>query len=131
MRFILVALLALTAVCAEEISFIDIPKNGTAESSLRVRSLPTTSHVAERNSTSHVAERAWTSLSDVLDVFSSRNLVRNWADGKHAVGTQCAEDITRYIVGLKNQELWAVKGKHRTLRSSIGTSSSTNGTCAY
>ncbi|XP_072743886.1 nose resistant to fluoxetine protein 6-like isoform X2 [Anoplolepis gracilipes] len=99
MRLLIVTLLILSAIYAEEIS-TDIPNENTEESILRVRSLPTTTEVVEKN---------WTSLSDTLDVFSARNLVRNWVEGKYAIGVQCSKDITTYVKALKNEELWALK----------------------
>ncbi|XP_032674877.1 O-acyltransferase like protein isoform X2 [Odontomachus brunneus] len=97
MQLPFVALLVLTATHAAS---TDIPKGALEESILRVRSLPATNNLIEKN---------WTSLSDTLDIFSARNLVRNWAEGKHAVGAQCGKDITTYVEALKNQELWALK----------------------
>lgn len=102
MQLPFVALLALAAIHAEEVS-TDIPKVAAEESILRVRSLPAISDVVNENN--------WTSLSDTLDIFSARNLVRNWADGEHAVGAQCAKDITTYLEALKKRELWALKGE--------------------
>ncbi|XP_011054574.1 PREDICTED: nose resistant to fluoxetine protein 6-like isoform X1 [Acromyrmex echinatior] len=87
------------SIYAEEIS-TNIPNNATEEPTLRVRSLPMTINVVEKN---------WTSLSEMLDVFSARNLVRNWIEGKYPVGVQCGKDITTYIDALKNEELWALK----------------------
>lgn len=113
MRLLIVTLLiSLSAIYAEEIS-TGVPNDNAEESILRVRSLPPTTHVVEKN---------WTSLSDTLDVFSARNLVRNWAEGKYAVGVQCSKDITTYVEALKNEELWALKGKIKicySLRYSI------------
>lgn len=98
----LVTLLIFSAiyVYAEEIS-TSIP-DAAEESVLRVRSLPMTINVVEKN---------WTSLSEMLDIFSARNLVRNWIEGKYPVRVQCGKDITTYINALKNEELWALKGK--------------------
>lgn len=103
MRLPFVALLVFSAIRAEHVS-TDIPdESATEESNLRVRSLPAANKVAERN---------WTSLSDTLDIFSARNLVRNWAEGgEHAVGGQCGKDITTYVEALKNHQLWALKGE--------------------
>ncbi|XP_011168766.1 nose resistant to fluoxetine protein 6 isoform X2 [Solenopsis invicta] len=97
----LVTLLIFSAICvhAEEIS-TSIPDDAAEEPVLRVRSLPTTINVVEKN---------WTSLSEMLDVFSARNLVRNWIEGKYPVGVQCGKDITTYVNALKNEELWALK----------------------
>ncbi|KAL0106693.1 hypothetical protein PUN28_015324 [Cardiocondyla obscurior] len=92
-----VALLALSVIRAEE---IPTPSDATEEPILRVRSLPTTIDVVEKN---------WTSVSDMLDIFSARNLVKNWAEGKYSVGEQCGKDITTYVDALKNEELWALK----------------------
>lgn len=89
-----------SAIYAEKIPIVS--NDNAEESILRVRSLPTTTDVIEKN---------WTSLSETLDVFSARNLVRNWAEGKYAVGVQCGKDITTYVEALKNEELWALKGK--------------------
>ncbi|XP_050465173.1 nose resistant to fluoxetine protein 6 isoform X2 [Cataglyphis hispanica] len=100
MRLPIVTLfISLTAIYAEEISS-GIPNDNAEESILRVRSLPRTTHVVEKN---------WTSLSETLDVFSARNLVKNWVEGKYAVGVQCGKDITTYVEALKNEELWALK----------------------
>lgn len=102
MRLLFVTLfISLTAIYAEEISS-GIPNDNAEESILRVRSLPRTTDVVEKN---------WTSLSETLDVFSARNLVKNWAKEKYAVGVQCGKDITTYVEALKNEELWALKGK--------------------
>lgn len=103
MQLPFIALLVLTATHAAEAS-ADTAKGVLEESILRVRSLPATNNLIEKN---------WTSLSDTLDIFSARNLVRNWAEGKHAVGAQCDKDITAYVEALKNQELWALKGECR------------------
>ncbi|KAL6448102.1 hypothetical protein ACFW04_000260 [Cataglyphis niger] len=100
MRLLIVTLfISLPAIYAEEISS-GIPNDNAEESILRVRSLPRTTHVIEKN---------WTSLSEALDVFSARNLVKNWVEGKYAVGVQCSKDITTYVKALKNEELWALK----------------------
>lgn len=111
MRLSFVTLLIFSAIYvhAEEIS-IDTPSDAAEESILRVRSLPVTINVIEKN---------WTSLSDMLDIFSARNLVRNWIEGKYPVGIQCGKDITTYVNGLKNEELWALKGKHNPFICSI------------
>lgn len=98
MHLPLLTLLILSTIYAEEIS-TDIPN--VEEPVLRVRSLPATINIPEKN---------WTSLSDMLDVFSARNLIKNWIDGKHDVGVQCSKDITMYIDALKREELWALKG---------------------
>ncbi|XP_011155276.1 O-acyltransferase like protein isoform X2 [Harpegnathos saltator] len=95
-----VALFVLSAaILAEEVS-TDVPNGAVEESNLRVRSLPAINNVTEKN---------WTSLSDMLDIFSARNLVRNWAEGKHVVGAQCGKDITTYVEALKKRQLWALK----------------------
>ncbi|XP_070156272.1 O-acyltransferase like protein isoform X3 [Polyergus mexicanus] len=99
MRLLIVLTLLISAIYTEEIS-TGVPNDNAEESILRVRSLPATTHVIEKN---------WTSLSDTLDVFSARNLIRNWAEGKYAVGAQCSKDITTYVEALKNEELWALK----------------------
>jgi len=112
MHLLIVTLFLLSAIYAEEIS-TGIPNDNAEESILRVRSLPTTTDVIEKN---------WTSLSEALDVFSARNLVRNWVEEKYAVGVQCGKDITTYVEALKNEELWALKGKikfYYSLRSNI------------
>lgn len=98
--FITLLIFSATSVHAEEISHT--PSNVAEEPILRVRSLPTTINVVEKN---------WTGLSEMLDVFSVRNLVRNWIEGKYPVGIQCSKDITTYVDALKNEELWALKGK--------------------
>ncbi|XP_012232421.1 nose resistant to fluoxetine protein 6 isoform X2 [Linepithema humile] len=97
MRLPLLTLLILSAISAEEIS-TDIPN--VEEPILRIRSLPATINVPEKN---------WTSLSDMLDVFSARNLIRNWVERKHNIGVQCDKDITTYVDALKKEELWALK----------------------
>lgn len=102
MHLLIVTLFILSATYAEEIS-TRIPNDNAEESILRVRSLPTM--------TTDVVEKNWTSLSEALDVFSARNLVKNWIEGKYAVGVQCGKDITTYVEALKNEELWALKGK--------------------
>ncbi|XP_036139325.1 nose resistant to fluoxetine protein 6 isoform X2 [Monomorium pharaonis] len=93
----LVTLLIFSAiyVYAEE-----IPTIPEEESVLRVRSLPMTINVVEKN---------WTSLSEMLDIFSARNLVKNWIEEKYPIGVQCSKDITTYVNALKNEELWALK----------------------
>lgn len=96
-----VTLLVFSVIHAEEAS-IDIPSDAPEEPTLRVRSLPTTINVVEKN---------WTSLSEMMDIFSARNLVKNWIEGKYPVGVQCGKDITTYVNALKNEELWALKGK--------------------
>lgn len=101
LSFVTLLIFSAIYVHAEEIS-TDTPSDVAEEPILRVRSLPVTINVVEKN---------WTSLSDMLDIFSARNLVRNWIEGKYPVGIQCGKDITRYINGLKNEELWALKGK--------------------
>lgn len=53
----------------------------------------------------------WTTLTESLDIFSARNLARNWQEGKFPVNQECERDITRYIEGLRRQELWALKGE--------------------
>lgn len=101
MHLLIITLFILSATYAEEIS-ADIPNDNAEESILRVRSLPTTTDVVEKN---------WTSLSEALDVFSAHNLIRNYVKGKYAIGTQCDKDITIYLEALKNEELWALKSK--------------------
>lgn len=96
-----VVLLILSVAHAKEIS-TDIPEGSVEKSIFQVRKFPAANYVAGKN---------WTSLSDTLDVFSARNLVKNWVEGKYNVGVQCGRDITTYVEGLKNQELWALKGK--------------------
>jgi len=95
----IVAFFALSVIYAEEV-FADI-SNDVEEPILRIRNPPTMINVIEKN---------WTSLSDVLDVFSARNLVRNWVEGEYAIGAQCNKDITTYVEALKNKESWALKG---------------------
>nr|XP_050859861.1 O-acyltransferase like protein isoform X1 [Vespula vulgaris] len=68
--------------------------------SYRTRSLP---DIVENPHTN------WTTLTEALDIFSGRNLVKNWVEGRYPVGEQCSKDISRYIEGLKRQELWALK----------------------
>ncbi|KAH0954824.1 hypothetical protein HN011_009268 [Eciton burchellii] len=94
----IVAFFALSVIYAEEV-FADI-SNDVEEPILRIRNPPTMINVIEKN---------WTSLSDVLDVFSARNLVRNWVEGEYAIGAQCNKDITTYVEALKNKESWALK----------------------
>lgn len=111
-RFALIVLLAICArIYAEDDDYAtDVPSDDVAvaeESVLRARSLPAAGEVAEN----------WTSLSDVLDIFSARNLAKNWEqDGRPAVGKQCDRDITTYIRALKNQVLWALKGESSDFR---------------
>ncbi|KAK2576733.1 hypothetical protein KPH14_005386 [Odynerus spinipes] len=87
-------------------TFLAISAEKTAESadsvilSHRTRSLPEIFESPRMN---------WTTLSDALDVFSARNLARNWVEGKYLVGEQCGKDISRYIQGLKREEPWASK----------------------
>ncbi|KAI4486403.1 hypothetical protein M0804_005773 [Polistes exclamans] len=66
----------------------------------RTRSLPEIMESPQKN---------WTTLTEALDIYSARNLARNWVEGKYPIGEQCGKDISRYIEGLKNQELWALK----------------------
>lgn len=68
----------------------------------RTRSLPDIVENQHKN---------WTTLTEALDVFSGRNLVKNWVEGRYPIGEQCGKEISRYIEGLKRQELWALKGK--------------------
>jgi len=100
--FITLFIFSAIYVHAEEVSTDILPNNAAEEPILRVRSLPMMINVVEKN---------WTSLSEMLDVFSARNLVKNWIEGKYSVGIQCGKDITRYVNALKNEELWALKGK--------------------
>ncbi|EZA56840.1 Nose resistant to fluoxetine protein [Ooceraea biroi] len=100
MRFPFIALLALLVIYAEGVS-ADIPNGAVQEPILRVKNLPTTINVVDKKN--------WTSLSNVLDVFSAHNLVKNWAEGEYAIGAQCSKDITTYVEALKNKELWALK----------------------
>ncbi|KAL7303646.1 hypothetical protein TKK_0003791 [Trichogramma kaykai] len=54
----------------------------------------------------------WTTLAEALDVFSARNLARNWARrGGELLGIapECRRDVTTYLESLKRQELWALK----------------------
>lgn len=71
-------------------------------SSHRIRSLPEVMSATRGN---------WTSLSEALDIFSVSNLVKNWAEGKYPVASQCQKDISRFVQGIRNKELWAIKGK--------------------
>lgn len=103
MHLPLIALLVFSIYVHAEETSIDIPSNVAEEPIHRVRSLPTTIDVVEK--------RNWTSLSEMLDIFSARNLVNNWIEGKYSVGVQCSKDITTYVNALKNEELWALKGK--------------------
>ncbi|XP_012280253.1 O-acyltransferase like protein isoform X2 [Orussus abietinus] len=66
----------------------------------RIRSLPKDEEILPRN---------WTTISETLDVYSSRNLERNWAERQYSIGDECAKDVTRYLEGLRNHELWAMK----------------------
>ncbi|XP_033228459.1 O-acyltransferase like protein isoform X2 [Belonocnema kinseyi] len=66
----------------------------------RIRSLPDVEESLSGN---------WTTISEALDVFNVRHLAKKWTDGKYSVDAQCGKDITRYILGLKNQEFWAIK----------------------
>jgi len=100
--FITLFIFSAIYVHAEEVSTDILSNNGAEESILRVRSLPMMINVVEKN---------WTSLSEMLDVFSARNLVKNWIEGKYSVGIQCGKDITTYVNALKSEELWALKGK--------------------
>lgn len=104
MRISFVGLLAALAVIhSAGDALADIASTGTVQAPITgVKNSPGTMHVVESN---------WTSLSDVLDVYSARNLVRNWAEGEYpSVGAQCSKDITTYAEALKNKELWALKG---------------------
>ena len=67
----------------------------------RIRSLPEVEESSAGN---------WTTISEALDVFNVRHLAKKWVDGKYSVDAQCGKDITRYILGLKKQEFWAIKG---------------------
>ncbi|XP_076673726.1 O-acyltransferase like protein isoform X2 [Andrena cerasifolii] len=53
--------------------------------------------------------RNWTTVSDALDIFDVRYLASNWTEGKYPVEEQCSKDVTRYIEGLKRNEVWALK----------------------
>lgn len=61
----------------------------------------------------------WTTMSEALDLFSARNLARNWIEGKYHLNQECERDITRYIDGLKRQEIWALKSKFSSFYMSI------------
>ncbi|KAI4502939.1 hypothetical protein M0802_001983 [Mischocyttarus mexicanus] len=54
----------------------------------RTRSLPKIVESSQKN---------WTTLTEALDIFSARNLARNWLEGKYPIGEQCSKDISRYI----------------------------------
>lgn len=102
-RLSFVILFLFSAIYAEEV-LINVANDTIEESVLRIRSLPATVKIAEKN---------WTTVSDVLDVFNARNLVKNWNEEKNVniVGVECGKDITTYVNALKNEELWALKGK--------------------
>lgn len=71
----------------------------------RTRSLPEHDDLEEES-----RARNWTSISDLLDIYSSKNLVLNWRENEFPIGDECERDITRYVQALKNHEMWALKG---------------------
>lgn len=103
MHLSFVILFLFSAIYAEQVS-LSFVNDTIEEPILRIRSLPTTVKVAEKN---------WTTLSDALDVFSARNLIKNWNEEQHVsvVKADCGKDITTYVKALQNEELWALKGK--------------------
>lgn len=52
----------------------------------------------------------WHTLAENLDFYNTKTLVKNWKENEYPVNPQCAKDITRFVKGLRNQELWALKG---------------------
>lgn len=80
------------------------PEPETAESTVhRTRSLP-------EHDDEVFAGRNWTTISEMLDVYSSRHLAEKWEEGKYPVGTECDRDIARFVEGLRKHEMWALKG---------------------
>lgn len=102
-RLSFVILFLFSAIDAEQV-LLGVANGTIEEPILRIRSLPTTVQVVEKN---------WTTLSDALDIFSARNLIKNWNEDKYVsvVGADCGKDITTYVKALQNEELWALKGK--------------------
>ncbi|XP_058791730.1 O-acyltransferase like protein isoform X2 [Phymastichus coffea] len=62
----------------------------------------------------------WTTLVEALDIFSARNLANNWVEGAYNLNQECERDITRYIEGLRRQEIWALKMDDATGRYTNG-----------
>lgn len=58
------------------------------------------------------ASNNWTSMAEALDIFSVRNLDRNWPPSPgDRLTRECERDVSRYLQGLKRQELWALKSE--------------------
>ena len=95
--------------------------DGGEEALVRLQSIVPTIDSSEpaRDNTATVSKKRtdagadnWTSLAEALDVFSAKNLARNWKEGAlQQIGKQCERDVTRYIEGLRRQELWAIKSE--------------------
>lgn len=68
----------------------------------RTRSLP---EIITNNTSDN-----WNTISELLDVYSTRNLANNWKEDEFPISNYCEKDITRYIKGLKENQIWALKG---------------------
>ncbi|XP_011314340.1 uncharacterized protein [Fopius arisanus] len=68
----------------------------------------------------NISDSNWRTIAERLDVYSSKNLEKHWQEGKYFVGKQCDKDITRYVEGLKNQEIWALKADDASGRYTTG-----------
>ncbi|XP_063984194.1 O-acyltransferase like protein isoform X1 [Diachasmimorpha longicaudata] len=66
------------------------------------------------------SDYSWYTIAERLDVFSSKNLEKHWEENKYPVGAQCQKDITRYLVGLRNHEIWALKADDASGRYTAG-----------
>ena len=103
----LVACIAVGILADDPETYGSIPELEVAESSIhRTRSLP-------RYDDEDASNRNWTTISEMLDIYSSKNLAMNWKAGKFPVTSECDRDVTRYIEGLKNHEIWALKGNFK------------------
>ncbi|KAK0083724.1 hypothetical protein PV325_008322 [Microctonus aethiopoides] len=80
----------------------------------RARSLPRVDEIP-------IEQPKWNTLAEHLDVYSTKNLAKNWnKDVIPLVKSQCAHDITRFIEGLKKQEIWALKADDASGRFTNG-----------
>ncbi|XP_043276651.1 O-acyltransferase like protein-like isoform X2 [Venturia canescens] len=81
----------------------------------RTRSLPQQDELDDEN-----FERNWTTIAEVLDIYSSKNLVLNWRKNEFPIGNECERDITEYVRALKNHEMWALKADDSSGRYTNG-----------
>ncbi|KAF7990013.1 hypothetical protein HCN44_008687 [Aphidius gifuensis] len=62
----------------------------------------------------------WNTISELLDVYSTRNLANNWKEDEYPISNYCEKDITRYIKGLKENQIWALKADDASGRYTNG-----------